>query len=155
MTATVQTDRGYEAEIAHKKSFVLLLAGILAITVVILLHRATGAVLNRHAKLERTLGGEPLLSGQELPGGAVLVTSELSAAIPVRTRSAQSLAALIGSFGPQSSGISEAATARPSRTRCRQGSSGRSDKWCLATQPGRNGRAFEARRRGSSPASSE
>ena len=33
MTAIVQTDRGYEAEIAHKKSFVLLLAGILAMTV--------------------------------------------------------------------------------------------------------------------------
>jgi hypothetical protein len=29
------------------------------------------------------LGGEPLLSGQQLRGGAVLVTSELSAAIPV------------------------------------------------------------------------
>jgi hypothetical protein len=33
MTATVKMDRGYEAEVAHKKSFVLLLAGILAITV--------------------------------------------------------------------------------------------------------------------------
>ncbi|HEU4895674.1 MAG TPA: hypothetical protein VFT85_07530 [Acidimicrobiia bacterium] len=33
MTATVQTDRGYQAEVAPKKSFVLLLAGILAITV--------------------------------------------------------------------------------------------------------------------------
>jgi hypothetical protein len=29
------------------------------------------------------LGGEPLLAGQELPGGAVLVTSELSATIPM------------------------------------------------------------------------
>jgi hypothetical protein len=33
MTAIVKPDRGYEAEIAHKKSFVLLLAGILAMTV--------------------------------------------------------------------------------------------------------------------------
>jgi len=33
MTAIVKPDRGYEAEIAHKKSFVLLLAGILAIAV--------------------------------------------------------------------------------------------------------------------------
>ena len=29
------------------------------------------------------LGGEPLLAGQELPSGAVLVTSELSAAVPI------------------------------------------------------------------------
>jgi hypothetical protein len=33
MTAIVQTDRGYEAGVAHKKSFVLLLAGILAMAV--------------------------------------------------------------------------------------------------------------------------
>jgi hypothetical protein len=33
MTATVKADRGYETEVAHKKSFVLLVAGILAMTV--------------------------------------------------------------------------------------------------------------------------
>lgn len=40
---------------------VALLHGILVITIVILLHRATGAMLNRLPRLERRLEGEPLL----------------------------------------------------------------------------------------------
>lgn len=40
---------------------VALLHGIAAITVVILLHRLTTAMLNRHRKLEHRLEGEPLL----------------------------------------------------------------------------------------------
>ena len=40
---------------------VALLHGIAAITVVILLHRLTTAVLNRHRRLEHRLEGEPLL----------------------------------------------------------------------------------------------
>lgn len=40
---------------------VALFHGILVITVVILLHRATGAILNRHPRLEKRLEGGPLL----------------------------------------------------------------------------------------------
>jgi uncharacterized membrane protein YcaP (DUF421 family) len=38
-----------------------LLQGILVITIVILLHRATGYVLERHRRLEETVEGRPLL----------------------------------------------------------------------------------------------
>jgi uncharacterized membrane protein YcaP (DUF421 family) len=40
---------------------VALLHGIMVITVVILLHRATGAILNRNPRIERRLEGDPLL----------------------------------------------------------------------------------------------
>jgi len=40
---------------------VALLHGIIVITVVIVLHRATVAMLNRHPRLEKRLEGEPLL----------------------------------------------------------------------------------------------
>lgn len=44
---------------------VALLHGIMVITVVILLHRFTGALLNRNPNLEKRLEGEPLLVVQD------------------------------------------------------------------------------------------
>ena len=62
---------------------VALLHGIGAITVVILLHRATAALLNRHKQLERHLEGDPLLvveNGtirEEVLGAGALTRREL------------------------------------------------------------------------------